>query len=869
MKVSDSYRSIARGVSQQVPNQRLEGQHEEQVNMVSDPVVGLSRRRGSKFITEKLARSGVTTPAQWEWIRSHRTQDFTIGLGHYTLLYPTTPLSESDPLMAQPLKLYDKGTGVFLPVTQTEMARGALRLGVAAVAQAGQYMVLALKDFAGGGAPSYDAWDSAWNSGFGTWWIRGGTYSREFTVEYTISGVRYKASYTTPQATYPGTLDTSDIPQEIPDPANPGQLIQNPNYTKLVNDRVNAYNSAVTAWISTAGAAIQPPEIAKKLKEAIQAVTPTVYIQVEGPYVWIGNDNLQDMGGSDGGSGEWMRVTYKTVTSAEQLSSHHTPGKIIKVQAREGGEPYYMRAKVMEGSFGISWGPCVWEEAAGESLQPYALFLHAGVADGTFYLGASPEELRGLNSAFSELPDYSSRKVGDSDTSPAPYFFGKQITYMGTFQDRLVVGSGPVLSMSEPGNYFNWFRQSSFTVKDNDPVEVYAVGSEDDTIRESTLFDKSLVLFGDRQQYTIDGRNPVTPSTTTVIQSSAHEDSVAARPISNGEFVFFAKHREGHSKVYQITIGDVQDTSQASEITLQLSDYIRGAPVEILGTTSPDMLLVRSTGNRNHLYTFRYVDVGRERALDSWSRWEYAPELGEFVGMSSHKDQVLLFSYMEQTGVQGPAGYFTVNQQSLLTSVGDLPYLDSWRPYTELGSGLPTRSLWNQQWLSCSVKRSSRRFLHGHTPATSGVSPSLPGFTSGLDSLQQDFPDVTAADLIAGARFDSYVTLTSPYKRDRKDVAIVTGRLTIGRVDVSFRDTAGFYGSIRTRMGDRQVINFNGRTLGTVSSTVDNPLTTASQGMFIGKESREYVLTIKARDWKPMVLTSVEWTGQYFTDTNR
>ena len=46
-KYSGSYDDLIRGVSQQIPHDRREGQHTDQVNMISDPVRGLCRRHGS------------------------------------------------------------------------------------------------------------------------------------------------------------------------------------------------------------------------------------------------------------------------------------------------------------------------------------------------------------------------------------------------------------------------------------------------------------------------------------------------------------------------------------------------------------------------------------------------------------------------------------------------------------------------------------------------------------------------------------------------------------------------------------------------------------------------------------------------------
>jgi len=52
-KITGAYKSLVRGVSEQVPQDRLEGQHWEQVNLISDPIRGLARRRGSQFRNSK------------------------------------------------------------------------------------------------------------------------------------------------------------------------------------------------------------------------------------------------------------------------------------------------------------------------------------------------------------------------------------------------------------------------------------------------------------------------------------------------------------------------------------------------------------------------------------------------------------------------------------------------------------------------------------------------------------------------------------------------------------------------------------------------------------------------------------------------
>ena len=49
MIYEDTYPSLIQGVSQQTPQERLDGQLGAQVNMLSDPVNGLRRRSGFKL----------------------------------------------------------------------------------------------------------------------------------------------------------------------------------------------------------------------------------------------------------------------------------------------------------------------------------------------------------------------------------------------------------------------------------------------------------------------------------------------------------------------------------------------------------------------------------------------------------------------------------------------------------------------------------------------------------------------------------------------------------------------------------------------------------------------------------------------------
>lgn len=848
MKLSGSYSSIARGVSQQVPQQRVDGQHAAQVNMVSDPVVGVARRKGS------LAKA-LFTEVQLSEQTPYRNFDFIQGDYHYSLLYPT----QSTP--AVPVQkayvLVNRSTMQHYPVRAVGAGAGlaltALQSGLTAVTQANDILVMS-------GNYQPKAYTESENlvtqQRVGVAWVRAGNFNRKYSlkVSYTLNGVAglIDASYTTPSATYPGALDTSDLDYTAQD------------YTKQVNDRVNAYQSATTQWLTTAAEQSTPAYIANELVQAVNnaltglgVTTVTAYL-VSTNHVAIfehGTQVIRNVSLSDGGDGSAVRSVWQEVKSLDELPYAANHNMVVAVRPNDGADAFYMRAevKVPDSGAGV-WGQAQWVEYTQSVVTPTNMFLIGVIHNSELLVSHDPADLNAAITGLN-LPMYGRRRAGDDDTVPIPVFFTRPITYLGTFQDRLVVGTDNTLAMSAPGDYFNFFRPSVLTVKDNDAIEVTAVGAEDDAIRHSVLFDRSIVFFGDRQQYTIDGRNSVTPSTTSVIQSSAHEDATDAPPVSRGELVFFAKRREGMTKVHQMEMGDMQDTSRTQEISLQLSDFIKGRPVQLLAVTNPDMLLIRSTGDPYGMSVFRYLDRANERLLDSWSRWEYSPDLGYIIGMSAFEDQVLIYHS------QGTR--LLITSQPLMTEVSERPYLDGSSQY---GTAIANQFRDVLPYAVAAAASAGEAYLHGEPRLDSNLGTRD---STGYTQLKLDFPNLQDSDIYVGVPFEAYLTLTSPFKRDDNGIAITTGRLTVGRVDVSYRDTVGLRGIIHTRTGDKQVLNFNGKLLGTQSSTFEYRLGTSSIPCFIGRESREYTLTLKAQDWKPFTLTAVEWTGQYFYNARR
>lgn len=938
-RVSGSYQSIIRGVSQQVPAQRLDGQMGEQVNMISDPVAGLVRRRGMEYIVDQ--RMAVPEPPTRS-MNSLRTYEFRQGEKDYTLIYSSANVSASTEVGY--VQAYDKANRKLLSLALNpgdDNINNMIKWGLTSVTQVGNYLIMAAN--INKGTATREEQNRFPEKG--SVWVRFGTYNRTYSVTLRANSASHTVSYKTPSSTYSGVLDTSDIPATIiqgtettassktavasggglatiavdhagningiglttdggtvvfsqtsatiPGPEeyrftgtyivvaasyagtvfnvteNYNIVIPNPNYAKLVNDRVNAYNAAVTAWIKSSAEQSTPLYIAQQLRDKILAlglVSPgngqvgisgtapsTVFIEIPG---------LTDLSCNDDANNDSMTATLNQVYDVSELPAFFWNNKIIEVRAKDSPDSFYMKA-----TSDLGFGAVSWKETTSVVTTPAVVFAIGTIAEfegvDRLFMAATPKQLRDMLPSAEDLPDFTGRLAGDEDTSPDPYFLTRSITYLDTFQDRLLVVSGNTASLSAVGDYFRFYAESVVVVNDNDPVELQVTGAETDTVRAGVRFDKSLVLFGESQQYILDGRNPVTPKSGALIPISAHEGTVDTSPILAGDLVFFARRRDGVVRLSQLTFGSVADSLRAEEITSPLKNYITGEPGQLLGVTSPNYLAVRTGGDRSSLYLYRYLDNQGERIFQAWFRFKYGPEFGNLVAMTTDEDKLILFFYQNSAG----RSYISAYEQSLSVELSDYPYMDGLRPYTWMLQNYQQNTMmWDGYfYIACAVKPNTPYAYQGAPQAFDrNFDWQNSGYRLGLNSLWADFPDLDPADVVIGVPYESYVELTSPFRRDRNGVAITTGRFNVGRLDLSYTESAGLRADIITSVGRKTAVNYTGRDMRGFTTTTAIKLATGTLPVFVGRESRSYILAVYAQGWRPLTLTSIEYAGQSF-----
>lgn len=841
-KITGAFQSLVRGVSEQVPHDRLPGQFWMQDNMISDPVRGLARRHGSRMLHELAAPTVAYSTASRDDASMFKEHSFNIFATEYSLAYREQAKVVGSTLPG--VVLVDRSAGRIRALSTNPadtLTTSVLDTGVSSVVSVGRYVLMSSRSqpttFTQVDATTATATSHAL-------WIKGGNYSRTFkvTIFNSAGALLDTVSYTTMTSFYQGDLDTSDI------------LTSDPDYQKKVNDRVNDYNTAVNQHIAAAAASIQPENIAEQLRILIAAEGYTV--TRFGSHLYLSFTGSVEI--DDGGDGAFAKSVSRTVRNVADLTEQHLVGKVVAVAPVSGagntaGARFYVKA-IAKTPGATGFQEVRWEETAGVLTTPTFVFLLGTVVSDVFYVASTPALLSALT-GLSDVPVFLPSTSGDLVSQPNWQFLGGTIEHMRLFQDRLMLVSGATVFMSRAGDYFNFFRGSALTLADDDPIEIFAEGSEGDVVRAGVTIDRNLLLFGRKQQYAVPGRELVSPATAFITVQSTHEHAADASPVANGNLVFFMQPRDSRLTLQQLQTGAYADSFDAYDMSPQLDGYLGGTAQQIVACNSPAMIFVRTRELRNGVYVYSYHDnTQAERLQDSWSRWVWDEAAGTLISICTTGSAMLALQLRDGSG----GVYFVLDRFSREAALSDYPYLDSWRPYLDtvpLGSSLRASWLYADRCGVAFTKAAGQYRLLGRALEEAAA-------------LFETVPD-QEANAIVGLYFDSVIEPTAPYRRDFKDNAILDCRMTLTKLNVTLADSSAMRAYLRQETEEydpsQLIVNWISRPAGTWLVNTQSISKIISVTIPVMREIREHRLRISSRNWLPMTLSAIEYSAQFFS----
>lgn len=838
MKAGGTYPAIDQGVSNKEPQHRRPGQTGRQTNMLPDTVNGLVRRRGTRF----AARLTVPLTSELrEELRAMDVFDFIQDEKEYCLLYRRNASTNSEATFAF---LYNKTDEVFIPITYENSAwvDDLVSGGASSLAAIGRYVYISGNTTIPA-VTQTNLWEAPENLHRLAAWVRVGNYNNTYTVTlHREDGTTLSVEYTTVSATYPGTLDTSGIPFFEPDGTTP-----RPDYQKDVNDAVNAYNSAVNEWIVTAAQNITPENIAEQLSDLLVAEgVASTYINGG---ILIDDADFVDITVDDSEDNTIFYAAGKEITDATRVTKYHFHGKIIRVRPSGGGadESFYLQARLDSGATsGV--GAVSWFEAAGVAADLTNFVAQLIIVGGNAYVAQNGAGLETLAPGSGPHPEYASRVVGDGLTSPVPWFVGKTINMLAVFQDRLVVGSENYANASRSGDYLNFWRQSVLTIADEDPVEVFAHGSEGDVLRHAMLYNGNLIIFGENQQYGISGDVMLTARSPLIKQFSANKDSTDAKAKISGNFIFYSQYGTEGLGLHQMRVGALNGQQTVTdELSEELdSEFLVGIPLQIVPLTSPNYIMFRTTSSPSQVYLYKYEDNKNngQRTQAAWTDLQYNPALGTIIGVSSHKKTGIVFT--------ARAGSVVADVLDFKAKLDTHGYMDSRIAYSSRANA----DVADSSAVAVVNSLLPQSFLLG-TPMTL------------IEEFLEQLPEAEPY-LEYGVVSDGVVRPTNPFPRDQNGQAVLDGRMSLNRVTVDVYDTAGMVGTVTTKSGTITSTDFEGRILGDSDNLLDTqPIYNGELTLPVGREVRECYYEIHTKTWLPLHITGLAWTGQTFNNVRR
>jgi hypothetical protein len=588
------------------------------------------------------------------------------------------------------------------------------------------------------------------------------------------------------------------------------------------------------------------------------AATPTNYADWYHPDIW-GYQNA-DRYFNVHGAGT-LTGTVNTFSDLPSAGDPSPPsnGDIYKVvgydETNFGG--YYVRRT---GS--------VWTEHYGvganiglnETTLPHALIRES---DGTF--------------TFTPFA-YTTRQVGDGETNPPPTFIGRTINGVYYWKNRLGFITDENVVMSGAGDYGNFFRNTMTTLLDSDVIDIALTTNKVSILKYAVPFNQQMMLFADQSQFSLNVRDILTPTSTSIDEATSYEMDDTVRPVVMGSEVYFVSKSGSFSRFREYFVNSTSLATEAADVTAHAQRYVPSDVFKIAASDVEDALFAVSgaTGHKNRVYNYKRFWSGDEKIQSAWSYWEVG---ATDVILSVDAIEDTLYALIKRSdGTYLEKAELDVNAETL--SLGFDILLDS---RYEVQAGDMSYSAGNDETtITLPYEHEVNADMRVILTSGSGEvgllkDPSL--YTFPIATTMVVPGDITGNAPVVGVAYEGLYEFSEQFVQDRSGNADTTGRLQLRTFAVTYQDSGFFstkvwpYGS--DFAADTEVVipaaldTFTGRTLGEANLLTGEPaFHTGSFQFYIDGNSKDVKIQLLNDSHLQSVFTSVEWEG-YFTKRSR
>lgn len=818
-----SYKSLLQGVSQQIPRERLPGQLTAQLNMLADPVTNLRRRPGAQYLKH---RAWLDVDAE------HILGWFTDVAGErlHVLLNTTTGQVLLMDGALNELAMLEGGE--YLQTTNNGTIRAATVGNEFFIGNTAKLPALVYGDIK---PPK--------NGGF--FYVVSGAFGKAYDLSVDFAGGSYTAAYTTPSGASSGDAALA-TPEYIA-----SQLAGQLNGETVVGIRllsatiVSGGSGAIGFQLNGAPYTYGTEVSTTDLRSGKLTATSTRTGNTTGPTIQVVYE-ARNMNG-------WAPGTYTTTKAMSGYAS--IGGLTYRANITFAVSDFVARA--IGGTNNLFYieriGPYVYiERTGGVTVNTtvstnYIIPSRAGIvttagnlparlpvsADG-FICKVGTEEVpqyfsynaaritwlevgeEGSPIGIKNMPIslywdglawninteyYEGRNSGNDDSNPPHEFCTQGITGMATYQGRLVLMSGPMVSLSASGNPRRFFRSTITSVVDSDPIEIGSAMNSSAAYSHAIPFQKDLILLSSAYQAVIPSNNTaITPKNATVVPTSSHEVDVTSPPIALGRTLMYASPRsEDFFGVREMVPSPYTDSQYVShDATPHLPKYMGGRCRFSVSSSVANLALFAPSGDLRSLIVHEYMWDGDQKVQQAWHTWTFPYDVA--TAYFAYDKVIIVFAQND-----------TLVIARIDPRIGVLTFDSERRPFLDL---------WSSQTVTDHVV-DVPAWMHTFDPAvvaklqltasTGNLAGDRVGATVEGDSLRV-VRSFSGGAVAMGVPYRSSFSPTPPVVRDYNDVAVSTNKATLLRYILGTKNSQEF----KVRVVDRNSSDDGVSSVGTL-----------------------------------------------------
>jgi len=433
-----------------------------------------------------------------------------------------------------------------------------------------------------------------------------------------------------------------------------------------------------------------PPEV---LPLKLSEITTGIYNAITTGYttktivdntIYLTFSSTTTVTGAAGLDGKALRVIQDTVDTfnrlPEQGVDYRNSGPTIKVANTSADKDDFYLRFVADNSLS---GKGYWEETRAPNVSvglkpetmPVGLIRQS---NGTFKV----VQLDG-SETINNLPlVWAERLVGDDESNSHPSFVDYTIKDLFLFNNRLGFLTEDNVSMSQAGDYYNFYHKTATTQVISDPIDLSCSSIKPAILHAVMPIPQGLLLFSRSQQFLMEAENGAwTPTSTTIRTLSNYECDPYLSPVDLGNTVAFAAKNQNWTRVFEIFTRGQRESPTVSESTKPVPEWLPSALTRTIGN-SQNGLLVATDKASNVAYLFRYYEEQDERKLAAWVKWQL---FGNIVHTAIQNDVLYaLVSDIKGYSVCSFPLALSPSSGGLVNSLGNVvdPALDAWSEIT-------------------------------------------------------------------------------------------------------------------------------------------------------------------------------------------